>query len=800
VGEYRGFLVHISADKRKGRIYASGRLEDGDSFALVDESWRPSFYIPAAEAGRAATVARAFPGAAISERGIESFDGRPCVRITADLADRDACATAIAAAGIETFESDLKPRDAWLLDRGLRSGLLIKGEPVAGKRVGKLFMNPELGEAEADIALRWLSIDIETARDDTVRAMALAGSADEAKTEILLLGAPTKDPRIRSFPTEADLLLHFAQRVREIDPDVLTGWNVIEFDFRMLARRFLALGLRFDLGRSEEESRYLEGASGASSALIVSGRQTLDAMRAVRSGPERYEDMSLETVARSVLGRGKSVHERGEDKLAALDRLYEESPAEFAAYCGLDAALVVGILEKTGLDALTQMRSSLTGVGIDRAWTSIPPFEAIYARGLRKRGIAVPPVPARNRAGSPGGLILEPEPGLFENVLVLDFKSLYPTVILTFNIDPLAYARAPAGPGREAEAEGPIEAPNGARFERDRGILPEAIEDYFARREEARRRKDPIAVYVYKILMNSFYGVLGAESCRYARRELAGAVTGFGQKYLSFTRDWAGAQGFRVLYGDTDSVFLSSGLPRGTGAAALADLGKEICARLNADIARSVREEYGLESRMEIKPEKAYERFYLPRLRSGPADDGEGGDQARAPRGRAKGYAGRIAGSGEIEIKGMEAARSDWTPLARGFQERLLADIFMDRDPALIRAGVDALAKKLFRGELDEELVFRRVLRRSPEQYVKMEPPHVRAARLMGWTSRRGTVEYLMTVEGAQPTRMRTSPIDYDWYLGHQVMPILRSAAESCGLPLAPRDPGGSQMELDFDA
>jgi DNA polymerase II len=796
VGEYRGFLVHISADKRKGRIYASGRLEDGDSFALVDEFWRPSFYFPTADAAKARKIAAGFPSAGISECHSESFDGRPCLRAEAGLAEREGFARAIAAAGIEAFEADLKPREAWLLDKGLRAGLLIKGDPLPGKRVGKLFMNPELGEAEANIPLRWLSIDIETARDDTVRALALASNADEAKTDIFLLGAPTSDPRISSFPSETELLMHFAQRVRETDPDVLTGWNVIEFDFRMLARRFLALGLRFDLGRSEEESRYLEGASGASSALIVSGRQTLDAMRAVRSGPERYEDMSLETVARSVLGRGKSVHERGEDKLAALDRLYAESPAEFAAYCGLDAALVIGILEKTGLDALTQMRSSLTGVGIDRAWTSIPPFEAIYARGLRKRGIAVPPVPSRNRAGSPGGLILEPEPGLFENVLVLDFKSLYPTVILTFNIDPLAYARA--GPGKNANGDEPIEAPNGARFERGRGILPEAIEDYFKRREEARGRGDPIAVYVYKILMNSFYGVLGAESCRYARRELAGAVTGFGQKYLSFTRDWSRAHGYRVLYGDTDSVFLSSGLPRGTGAAALADLGKKICAELNADIARSVLEEYGLESRMEIKPEKAYERFYLPRLRSGPVDEGESEGPARTPRGRAKGYAGRIAGSGEIEIKGMEAARSDWTPLARGFQERLLADIFSDRDPAEIRAGVDALAKRIFRGELDEELVFRRVLRRSPEQYVKMEPPHVKAARLMGWTHKRGTVEYLMTVEGAQPASMRTSPIDYDWYLGHQVMPILRSAAESCGLPLAPRDPGGSQMELDF--
>ena len=88
-----------------------------------------------------------------------------------------------------------------------------------------------------------------------------------------------------AFRREGDLLARFAERVRDIDPDVLTGWNVIEFDFRMISRRFAALGLPFDIGRSEEESRYLEGSGGSSSALIASGRQTLDAMRALRSGP-----------------------------------------------------------------------------------------------------------------------------------------------------------------------------------------------------------------------------------------------------------------------------------------------------------------------------------------------------------------------------------------------------------------------------------------------------------------------------------------------------------------------------------
>jgi len=813
MGGGRGLIVHIQADRRRQRVYAAGRMEDGSSFAIVDRAWRPSFYIPAADADKARSIlkARRAPSG-LMDSPMRTMDGRPCARVLSSLAGMGEEAGLLAAAGIEVFEADLRPREAWLLDRGIASTALIQGEPRPGKRVDAVYLDPELSPAEADISLRWLSIDIETARDGSIRAIALAAGPEEADTEILFLGPSLPDPRVASFSAEAELLLAFAARLRAIDPDILTGWNVIEFDFRLIARRFSALGLPLDIGRSEEEARYLEGSGGASSALVVSGRQCLDAMRALRSGPDKYEDLSLETVARAVLGEGKLVHARGREKLEELDRLYAESPGDFAAYCGRDAALVLGILRETGLDELTLKRASLTGVGIDRAWTSIPPFEAIYARGLRARSVCVPPKPPYNDAGSPGGLILEPEPGLFRDVLVLDFKSLYPTLILTFNIDPLALEEARSSRRSGGSAADLIEAPNGARFSRQPGILPEAIADYFARREEARGRGDAIAVYVYKILMNSFYGVQGSPSCRYARTELAAAVTSFGQKWLAFTRDWAEARGYRVLYGDTDSVFIAAG-GRASAAAAvdaaaeaqagyaasgapgLAALGARLCAGLNADIARAVRVEYGLESRLEIKLEKCYDRFLIPRMRS-PQAAREESDEG--PRGRSKGYAGRLADSGRIEIKGMEAARSDWTALARRFQTELLERVFADQDEASLRAFVDAFTRAVLKGELDDELVFSRILRRSPDQYLKVEPPIVRAARLLGWTSQRGRVRYLMTKDGAQPLEAQSSPVDREWYLGHQILPILRTIADTTGLALAPREPDGPQAELDF--
>jgi DNA polymerase-2 len=687
--------------------------------------------------------------------------------------------------GIPCYEADEKPKDAYLIDLGTKGGIEIHGEPRPGKRVDLVFSDPELRPTELKPVLSWAAIDIETSREGEIRATSIAWGKESSQAFLLSPEAHARgegSDEVLCFKSEADLLRAFSKKIVELDPDVLSGWNVIEFDFRILSRRFAALGLPFDMGRSADASRYLEGSDGASSAVIIPGRQVLDSMRIARSGPERFEDLSLETVSRAVLGEGKSVSLKGEEKLAELDRQYARAPMEFARYCARDSSLVLSILEKTGLRELTQARSALTGVSLDRAWTSIPAFERLYAGGLRERGIAIPRAPEIKDYGSPGGLILEPSPGIFRNVLVLDFKSLYPTVIRSFNIDPLAHARS-GGPDD-------IVAPNGARFSREPGILPQAIAEYFSRREKARAAGDGIAVYVYKILMNSFYGVLGAENCRYARSALAGAVTSFGQKYLNWTKSWAEGRGYRVLYGDTDSVFLKA--PDKAAAIDLNDMGKALVDSLNADLSRAVAREYGLESFLEIKTEKIYDRFYLPRVRVS-REDGEA-------RGRAKGYAGRLADTLAVEVKGMEAVRSDWTPFARSFQMELLAMVFEDRDPALIKEWVNGRLKEILSGRVDGELVFARVLRRAPDDYLKNEPPPVKAARLLGWTRKRGRVEYLITTDGPQPLSLRTSPIDYDYYLDKQVLPMVRSVKETTGLDIVPSDPGSSQMELDFRA
>jgi DNA polymerase-2 len=323
--------------------------------------------------------------------------------------------------------------------------------------------------------------------------------------------------------------------------------------------------------------------------------------------------------------------------------------------------------------------------------------------------------------------------------------------------------------------------------------LPELIAGYAGERQIALDRGDDTAAFVYKILMNSFYGVLGSAGCRYGRTELAGAITGFGRLWLEFSRDYFREAGYRVLYGDTDSVFVS--MPD-TGTAEAAVLGKELADGLNRRIAAEILGRWGLRSWLAIRCEKVYARFLIPRMRGA---HGAVSEDRETERGRAKGYAGLLwvpGGAGTVEVKGMEAVRSDWTALARRFQTALLDKVFRDIPDAAMRDWAADLANQLRTGQLDGELVYRKSLRRPAREYGHAETPQVRAARLLGWTDRRGTVEYLMTIAGAEPLGAVVHPIDYRNYLEHQLVPIWHSICEVAGIEAG--HPFDAQYDLPF--
>lgn len=764
------YLVHVFHRRYKGRdaIHAVGRLECGQTFGLMDRRLRPAFYVRAEDVDRWQHDVSAERCAAV-DTPLRTLVGDSVVRIECErVADRRRLAERLAEGGVRTYESDLNFALHYRIERGLRGAVQISGAWQAGQEVDRVYIDPVVEVSTWEPRLSLLVLDIETAPDaSAVYAASLVGGladGDPSVEEIHIVGPPRQgDPaHVFCYPDEPALLTALAARIRHIDPDILSGWNVIDFDLAVLQQRFQACGLAFNLGRTQDASQFRESDVWGGSRMVVYGRQILDALHLMRATLQRFEDYRLGTVAQAVLGRGKTLEAEDDETMPeAIAHAYAHDRPAFCAYCIEDARLVWDMLRAEGLVSLSLRRALLTGMPLERAWGSVAAFDVMYISQLRQRQMVAPTtgVDRVRGAGAPGGLVMEPSAGLYSHIFVFDFKSLYPSIMRTFNIDPLSHARA-AG---EEEA---IEAPNGARFSRERGILPDLLETFWARREEAKARDDGLASYAYKIIMNSFYGVLATGACRFADDELAGAITEFGHYILRWTRDWLERQpGCRVLYGDTDSVFVDCGLPDDCLCDMAQRRGGELCAAANAALAGHIAERYGVASRLELEFEKHYVRFLLPPMRG-------------SDKGRAKGYAGwRMGGDeGYLEIVGMEAVRRDWTALAHQLQRELLGLLFADADAARIEALVSECVRSVRAGERDGELVYHKGLRKPVSSYTRNVPPHVQAARLL--PKPRGVIHYAITCEGPQPVGHVRAPLDYDHYVEKQIEPLVRTIAQ----------------------
>ncbi|MEQ8484873.1 MAG: DNA polymerase II [Pseudomonadales bacterium] len=746
-------------------VHLFGRLEDGRSFLVRDGRDRPFFYIGARHAARAAAEL------GIAPRPVPhcSLAGDPLARIEVMVpGDVPSLRDRLHAMDMPTFEADVRFAQRYLIDRDVKGACEIVGTPRSGDDLGVdvVFDEPELRPLPADAAVavtpRVLSFDIETdPREDRLLAISLYGLGAD---EVLVMDPAGRamPERANGVPSEAALLRAFAERVTALDPDVLTGWNVIDFDLMMLARTAARVGVALRIGRGDGEVRIraAEGYFGSGQANVP-GRLVLDGIDLLRGAFVRTDDYSLDAVARSVLGEGKAVHGDVADRVGEILSNYRNDLDQFALYARTDARLALEIVEKLDLVTLAFARSRLTGMTPDRVAASIASFDFLYLSALGRRRRAAPTVGSgdnRVHAAQGGGHVLEPVVGLHQNVWVFDFKSLYPSIIRTFNIDPLGYVAEPQ-PDDDL-----IVVEDGAAFRREGAILPAMLDDLFPRREAAKRRGDAVASQAIKILMNSFYGVLGTPACRFHNPAIANAITGQGRHLLLWSKAWFEARGYAVLYGDTDSLFVGSGLADGDAALARA---RTLAAAINNDLRTYVEGRWRVQSALELEFEKLYVKLILPSVRHG-----AGGARKR--------YAGLTHGAAAdaVEFVGMEVVRRDWTELAKRVQRELYQRLFAGAPVDDYLRGVVA---ELRAGKLDDLLVYRKGLRKSLESYTASTPPHVAAARQSSQAPGR-VIRYLMTVAGPQPLDALTAAPDREHYLERQVRPVAEPVLQAVGL------------------
>ncbi|MGB6452782.1 MAG: DNA polymerase II [Steroidobacteraceae bacterium] len=781
----RGFILQASYrvvspgdGRRVPVVHLYGRLEHGGAFLVRDDRQRPHFYV------RAADIERALPLHTLERRPADrrTFDDAPACRVEVEIpADVPPLRDRLHREGIETFEADVRFAVRYLIERDIKGGCEIEGaatgglgaslglspgpgpRPSTGARAAGLtiFDNPVLRPADVTVEPSVLSFDIETdAKGERLLAISLfAPGVDEV---LIVDGSDRSMPeRATRCAGELAALDAFCDRIASFDPDVITGWNIIDFDLSVLQRIAARLHHPLSLGRDAGALRIrkAEGYFGSGHATIP-GRVVLDGIDLLRGAFVRMDDYSLDAVAREVLGEGKAVAGDVRNRVAEIIHNYRHDLPAFALYSRTDARLAYQILDKLNVVRLAFARSQLTGMTPDRVAASIASFDFLYLSALEHVHVVAPSVrdsDSRVREAQRGGHVLEPVTGLHRNVWVFDFKSLYPSLIRTFNIDPRSYVPSPRP---EADL---IHTPGGA-FGREAGILPGLLDELFPQREAAKRRHDDVAAHAIKILMNSFYGVLGTPACRFFNPALANSITGLGKEMLLWSKVWFETAGFAVLYGDTDSLFIRSA---NSDPERAREQACELAVALNAELARHIAARCRVQSCLELEFEKLYLRLFLPHAR-------------HSARGASKRYVGllRDAGADAVEFVGMEVVRRDWTALAKRVQRELYQRLFTDQP---VDAYLAEIVSRVRKGELDAELVYYKNLRKDASDYTATTPPHVAAARKSSQPQGR-LIRYVMTTAGAEPLDNLQHPLDREHYVGKQVQPVAEPVLEALGL------------------
>lgn len=664
-------------------------------------------------------------------------------------------------AGVDVFEADIRPPERYLMERFITAPVWFGGQADANGLLLEAQMKPA---PHYRPTLKLVSLDIETSEQGELYSIALEGCGQR---QVYMLGRATDSDSTVDFDLEfcdnrVQLLERLNQWLARHDPDAIIGWNLVQFDLRVLHEHARRLAVPLRLGRGGEEMQWREHGTRTHYFASAAGRLIIDGIEALRSATWSFPSFSLENVAQTLLGEGKAISTPYQ-RMDEINRMFAEDKPALARYNLKDCELVTRIFAKTELLTFLLERATVTGLPADRNGGSVAAFTHLYMPLMHRQGFVAPNLGERPPEASPGGFVMDSRPGLYESVLVLDYKSLYPSIIRSFLIDPVGLVDGLRHPGDSESVPGF----RGARFSRSRHCLPSIVTRVSEGREQAKREHNQPLSQALKIIMNAFYGVLGSSGCRFFDPRLASSITLRGHEIMRRTRELIEAQGHTVIYGDTDSTFVWLGQAHAEEDATR--IGRGLVQQVNQWWRDHLRDEYGLESALELQFETHFSRFLMPTIRG-------------AEEGSKKRYAGLVLhadGREEMVYKGLETVRTDWSPLAQEFQKELYQRIF-HRQP--YQDYVRDYVRRTLAGELDQQLVYRKRLRRRLDDYERNVPPHVRAARLADEYNdlhgrprqyqNGGSISYVITLAGPEPLENRQAAIDYDHYVTRQLQPV----------------------------
>jgi len=634
--------------------------------------------------------------------------------------------------------------------------------------------NLPLIEGSEYLPLKYLSIDIETLGEGEKQNIIMISSYspnDENVNKVYCdMSKITKDNvkaiekyKFEGFElvkcaSEKEVLSKFQEDIIIFEPQTIIGWNVIDFDFKIIKDRLKAFGLKFKFSKSTQNCKLnLRSDFFQDSFMECPGTLIFDIIHLLKKNFIVFEDYKLNTVAKAVLSDTKvelgddSDENEVEDKLLAIENLFKKDPIKLIEYNFKDSYLTSAIVEKLNLLELMCKRSILTGTPISRVKSPIATLDVMYLKELHKKNlVANTNFNFQNTNPIEGAYVIEPKRGFYEDVFVLDFKSLYPSIIMTFNIDPFTYCKS-----------GQIESPTSAKFDKTPGILPELILKLYKERNKAKKDNDEIKSFALKTTMNSFYGALASPKSRYYNQDVGEAITGFARHIIKKAKSFVEELGHKVIYGDTDSIFVKFNAEFKDKESKIVK-GKELEKIMNTYFNNWVKTEYGQKNFLDLEFEKLYSKFFIATK---------------------KRYVGYDEFTKKIQFIGMEAIRGDWTMLARNFQVELVNLIFEKKPNEEIEKYIKNYIKKLRDKDFDDLLIYTKKIAKPLSEYTKITPPHVKAAREVKDFKGR-VVKYYILKSGPKHISLKTEKdeFDYDHYIKKQLKGVSDDLLECLGI------------------
>jgi len=645
----------------------------------------------------------------------------------------------------------------------------------------------------ASPALNTLSFDIETynkrglpePKSDPIIMISWAG-----KSEGVLTTKKDGQEFVHLVESEKAMLEEFAHIVKKEDPDILFGYNSANFDLPYLAER--AKVSRADLQLGRWRSVILKRQRGMSSSVKIAGRIHIDLYPMIRFfgiiGMIKTQDYTLDSISSHATKKKKKKIKKDD-----IWKLWDSGDiAELAEYSLVDSQVAKELGEK-----YLQVEEELSSLAklplFDTALaTSGQLVENLLMFHAAQRKELVPPKPEggmiQERLANPiqGAFVKLPEPGVYDNIAVLDFKGLYPTIIVSYNIDPGTIVRVQD----ERPADELVHiSPSGALFRKEPvGLIPYVLDYLIDFRTELKRKMKALDKdsEEYKILLarstaikvvsNSFYGYLGYSRSRWYNRECAESVTAYGRKHIADTISMAEKAGFNVLYADTDSVFLIY-------------KNKEDVIRFMNEINDSLPE------KMELELEGFYPRGVFVSKK---------GAEEKSGKGAKKKYA-LLGEDGRVKIRGFELVRRDWSEIAKKTQRAVLE--------AILKEGSKEKAVKIVRDTIERvnsgkatipELTIVTQLKKDPKGYEIVSPELSAAKKAIanGIPMQKGSVvSYVITKRGrtiSEKAELAESAKDYDadYYVNNQIMPAVMKILKELGYDEYSMKVGGKQSTL----